>query len=213
MSGISRRWALKGSLAAGIAGIASTARVQPTGEMIEIGAAERAAIAAAADAFMKEYDVPGVSVAAARNGRLAYAQGFGVADTKTGEKVTSAHLFRIASVSKPITSATIFSLVEQGRLALTDRVFGTGGILADFDVRSRNFVEDITIEHLLTHASGGWQNGPDDPMANQGMNLRELIAWTLANRPLAVRPGATFNYSNFGYCLLGRVIEKISGQP
>src|SRR5262249_15204864 len=55
---------------------------------------------------------------------------------------------------------------------------------------------------------------PDDPMAmNEGMNVRELIAWTLANRPLAVAPGSVFNYSNFGYCLLGRVIEKISGQP
>src|SRR5262245_48596612 len=142
MSGISRRWALKGGLAAGIA--ASTARAQPTGE--EIGAAEGAAMAAAANVFMTEYNVPGVSVAAARNGRLVYAQGFGVADTKTGEKVTSAHRFRIASVSKPITSVAIFSLVEQGRLALTDKVFGSSGILTDFDVRSRNFVEELTIE-------------------------------------------------------------------
>src|SRR5262245_57879057 len=138
MSGISRRWALKGSLAAGIAGIAPAARTQPAGEKIEIGAGERAAmaaaaaaVAAAADAFLKEYKVPGVSVALARNGRLVFAQGFGVADTKTGENVTSAHRFRIASVSKPITSVAIFSLMEQGRLALTDKVFGTDGILAD----------------------------------------------------------------------------------
>jgi CubicO group peptidase (beta-lactamase class C family) len=221
MSGISRRWALKGSLAAGIAGIAPAAPAQPAGQEIEIGAGERAAmaaaaaaVAAAADAFLKEYDVPGVSVALARNGRLVFAQGFGVADKKTGEKVTSTHRFRIASVSKPITSVAIFSLVEQGRLALTDRVFGTGGILTDFDVRSRNFVEELTIEDLLTHASGAWGNGPDDPMAmNDGMNRHELIAWTLANMPLVTRPGFTFNYSNFGYCLLGRVIEKISGQP
>src|SRR5262245_63443487 len=144
MTGINRRRALKGSLAVGIAGIVSTLRAQPTSE--EIGAAEHAAMAAAADAFLKEYDVPGVSVAAARNGRLVYSQGFGVADTKTGEKVTAAHRFRIASVSKPITSVAIFSLVEQGRLALTDRVFGSSGILTDFDVRSRNFVEELTIE-------------------------------------------------------------------
>src|SRR5262249_40609817 len=219
MSRISRRWALKGSLAAGIGGIGAAAWTRRAGE--EIGAGERAAmaaaaaaVAAAADAFLKEYEVPGVSVALARNGRLVFAQGFGVADAKTGEKVTSAHRFRIASVSKPITSVAIFSLMEQGRLALTDKVFGTDGVLAAFDISSSNFVEELTIEHLLTHASGGWQNGPDDPMAmNEGMNVRELIAWTLANRPLAVAPGSVFNYSNFGYCLLGRVIEKISGQP
>ena len=98
MTGINRRGALKGSLAVGIAGIVSTLRAQPISE--EIGAAERAAMAAAADAFLKEYDVPGVSVAAAHNGRLVYAQGFGVADTKTSATAILARFPAITAASR-----------------------------------------------------------------------------------------------------------------
>lgn len=213
MSEVSRRRVLKHSLAAGIASVASTGWAEPATE--EIRPDERAAMAAVANAFMEEYDVPGLSVAVARNGSLVYAQGFGVADKKTGEKVTPAHLFRIASISKPITSVAIFSLVEQGRLKLADKVFGAGGILeSDHDVPpAKKYIKDITIGHLLTHASGGWPNGPSDPMsAHKEMNHRELISWTLNNLPLTSPPGTKFIYSNFGYCVLGRVIEKIAQQ-
>jgi len=203
---------LKCSVAAGIATAASKAWAQPAGEEIRPG--ERAAMAAAANAFMREYDVPGLSVAVARNGKLAYAQGFGVADKDTGEKVTPAHLFRIASVSKPITSVATFSLLEQGRLKLADKVFGPGGILEPtFAAPGKRFITEITIGHLLAHAAGGWGNGPTDPMSsNPDMDQRQLITWTLANVPLTNRPGSTFIYSNFGYCLLGRVIEEITGR-
>ena len=74
-------------------------------------------------------------------------------------------------------------------------------------------VSEITIDHLLMHTIGGWPNGRGDPMfLNNTMNHRELIAWTLENLPLADSPGGKFAYSNFGYCLLGRIIEKITGQ-
>jgi CubicO group peptidase (beta-lactamase class C family) len=71
----------------------------------------------------------------------------------------------------------------------------------------------MTIEHLLTHTTGGWGNVVNDPMfLNKAMNHRELIAWTLGHMPLTIAPGKSFAYSNFGYCLLGRVIEKLTGQ-
>ena len=211
MSEISRRSILQRSLAAGCAGIAPSGWAQPAGA--EVLSGERAAMAAAARAFMDEYDVPGLSVAVARNGHLAYAQGFGVADTRTGETVTPAHLFRIASISKPITSVSIFSLVERARLKLTDKVFGAGGILSDFELPAKEFIGDITVAHLLTHAGGGWPNGPDDPMSShKEMNHQQLIAWTFHNVPLTNRTGTAFIYSNFGYCVLGRVIEKIIRQ-
>jgi len=128
--------------------------------------------------------------------------------------VTPTHLFRIASVSKPITSVAIFSLLEQDRLTLADKVFGSGGILeSDYPIPSMRFVSEITVDHLLTHTIGGWPNGRGDPMfSNNNMNYRELIAWTLENLRLAGSPGTKFAYSNFGYCLLGRIIEKITGQ-
>jgi CubicO group peptidase (beta-lactamase class C family) len=65
----------------------------------------------------------------------------------------------------------------------------------------------------LTHTVGGWDNAKNDPMfVHQDMDHRHLIAWTLENLPLSQQPGTRYAYSNFGYCLLGRVIEKITGQ-
>ena len=74
-------------------------------------------------------------------------------------------------------------------------------------------MQQITLEHLLTHTCGGWQNDARDPMfLNPAMNAHALITWTLQNQPLQYEPGTHYAYSNFGYCILGRVIEKVGGQ-
>src|SRR5580692_11288542 len=99
------------------------------GETPEPTAAERAAMADLARSFMQHYDVPGLSVTVGRAGMLAYQDAFGLADREQREVLDPAHLFRIASVSKTVTSVAIFSLIEQGRLKLTDKVFGPGAIL------------------------------------------------------------------------------------
>jgi CubicO group peptidase (beta-lactamase class C family) len=103
--------------------------------------------------------------------------------------------------------------MEKRALALQDRVFGDGGILAnDYGVLpSGSQIDQITIEHLLTHTCGGWTNDNTDPMFQQPqVDHATLIAWTLKNRPLTSQPGSKYAYSNFGYCVLGRVIEKIT---
>jgi CubicO group peptidase (beta-lactamase class C family) len=65
--------------------------------------------------------------------------------------------------------------------------------------------EQIRVEHLLTHTTGGWEHGTHDPLRlNKDMKHRELIAWTLEHMPLTRPPGESFAYSNFGYCILGR---------
>lgn len=89
---------------------------------------EAAAIAAIAQQYMTKYNAPGLSVAIARHGQFVYQKGFGYADKAAGERVTPASLFRIASVSKPITSVAIFCLIEQGRLGLDDLIFGAQGL-------------------------------------------------------------------------------------
>ena len=177
---------------------------------------ERKRMAQLAADFMTAYDVPGLSVAIAIRGRPAYVEAFGVADQETGEALTPQHRFRIASVSKPITSVGIFTLIEAGKLQLDSRVFGPTSILgSDYPTPpNRSLIEQITIENLLTHTTGGWRNDANDPMfLNQEMNHRELITWTLDHVPLTEPLGKSFAYSNFGYCILGRVIEKLSGQP
>ena len=175
---------------------------------------ERKRLARLVAAFMETYEVPGLSIAIAIKGRPAYVEAFGVADRDTGEALTPQHRFRVASISKPITSTGIFTLIEAGRLQLDQRIFGPNSIFGDDYPWSADGPETrITIEHLLTHTTGGWKNDARDPMfLNKELNHRELITWTLKQMPLAVPPGTSFAYSNFGYCILGRVIEKLTGQ-
>lgn len=191
------------------------ARADPAA-VAEPNPAERAAMAELARGFMQKYDVPALSVAVGYGGTLIYQDAFGDADRETHTAVTPDNLFRIASVTKTITSVAIFTLIEAGRLALSDEIFGQGAITGnDFGRPPFNpGVEDITLEHLLTHTGGGWSNAHDDPMfENPQMGQHELIAWTLRTRPLDHPPGQNYAYSNFGYCVLGRVIEKITRQP
>jgi CubicO group peptidase (beta-lactamase class C family) len=186
---------------------------------------ERKRIAGLAADFMDAYDAPGLSVAIAIKGKPAYVEAFGIADRETGEALTPQHRFRIASISKPITSTGIFTLIEARKLQLDNHVFGPNSILGgDYPTpatlqglmmtdASRPNIEQITVEHLLTHTTGGWGHGVKDPMRlNKEMNHRELITWTLQHMPLMALPGELFAYSNFGYCILGRVIEKLTGQ-
>ena len=166
--------------------------------------------------FMSAHAVPGLSVAVAHGGELVYERGFGLADRDRNEKVTPAHLFRIASVSKPITSVTLFHLFEEKRLALNDLVFGGQGVLKyDFGKPPlQKWVDELRIHHLLTHTGGGWQNDGTDPMfRNVAMNHKQLITWAIREVPLTNPPGEHYAYSNFGFCILGRIIEKVTGTP
>ena len=167
-------------------------------------------------AFMQQFSVPGLSVAVTRNGQFVYEHQFGMADKQEAQQVLSSSLFRIASVTKPITSVAIFTLIEQGKLNLNDKVFGPSGVLGTKFGKPpyQQYVTDITIDHLLTHTCGGWPNDSTDPMMRfNSWDQEKLITWTLKNLPLAYPPGQHWAYSNFGYCVLGRVIEQVTGQP
>lgn len=174
-------------------------------------AAEAAALEAIARKFMAEHQVPGLSVAFARLGKPVFEAAYGLADESAGERLATTHRFRIASVSKPVTAVGIFRLIEQGKLKPGDKVFGPTGLLSSG--RDGKLAE-ITIHHLLTHTSGGWKNDGDDPMfRHPGLDHEALIERTLREQPLRHAPGEQYAYSNFGYCLLGRVIEKVTGKP
>ncbi|MGA2097902.1 MAG: serine hydrolase domain-containing protein [Candidatus Acidiferrum sp.] len=181
----------------------------------EISPAEREAMQSVAMDFMRKFDVPGLSVAISRGGRIVYENAIGESDRTADERLATSSLFRIASVTKPITSAAIFTLIEKGQLQLQDRVFGANAVLGTKygNPPYKGFVEDITIDHLLTHTCGGWDNSNDDPMfANPAMDHFQLISWTLDAHLLKNPPGSHWAYSNFGYCVLGRVIEQVSGR-
>lgn len=163
--------------------------------------------------YLAAFGAPGVSLAFGRNGGLDFAEAYGVADLATGEPLRAGHRFRIASISKPITAAAIMLLVEHGRIGLQQPVFGAGGPLAnwipiDGSFPQADWLRAITIDHLLTHTAGGWTNDGLDPMfRNSQLGHADLVRATLREAPLRTPPGSTYAYSNFGYCLLGRIIE------
>jgi D-alanyl-D-alanine carboxypeptidase len=163
--------------------------------------------------YMAAYDVPGLSLCYGRGKQILFVRGYGLADRHGREPITPQSLFRIASLSKPFTSAAIFQLVESGKLRTDDRVFGSAGILKSFALRGHtDWLQAITVRDLLTHTSGGWSNKEHDPMFHEKeRSPADLLQRTLDTYPLEYAPSTHYAYSNFGYFVLGRVIEQVSG--
>jgi len=174
--------------------------------------------------MMSQLEIKGVSVAIAKDGRLVYAKGFGYADAEKKEKVQPYHMFRIASVSKLVTAVAIMKLNEEKKIKLQDKVFGEEGILNDkkFQDIQDERAKNIEILHLLHH-TGGWRNRfRSDPMfrpleiaefmkVKSPPSIETLIQFMLGENMVA-EPGDFYDYSNFGYCLLGYIIEKVTGK-
>jgi N-acyl-D-amino-acid deacylase len=174
--------------------------------------------------FLKEERIPGAALAITDHGRLVLARGYGYADLAAKRQVTPTSLFRIASISKPITAVAVLQLAEQGKFRLEDRVFD---ILkyephlekdAEFDER----FSTITIEQLLQHR-GGWDRDKSFDAMFQSIRFAKALDVPPPAQPehviacmlglkLDFNPGERYAYSNFGYCLLGRLIEVASKQ-
>ena len=191
--------------------------------------------------FLLAYGIPGATFALARQGKLTYLRAFGAADLAGATPTQPYHLFRIASISKPITSIAIMKLVEQGRLGLDDRVFGPGGLLEHHQYLSQANVTDariydITVRHLLQHAEGWnrdincfpnpttpypWFFGGCDPIVAPLHVTRtfgepnpvdeQALIRFLMEKGLKFTPGTGYAYSNIGYLVLGEIIESLSG--
>jgi N-acyl-D-amino-acid deacylase len=172
---------------------------------------------------MTKWDIPGGALAIMRDGQLMLARGYGFADVAREERVRPESLFRIASISKPITAVAILNLVEEGRLSLDARALG---LLDDLRPADRSDVDPradrITVRQLLEH-SGGWDaSGGFDPMFAT-RDIAEMMGVSapadcatairfMRGQPLDFDPGSRYAYSNFGYCVLGRIIESAAGQ-
>ena len=116
--------------------------------------------------FMREYAVPGLALSVAYRGKIVLDQGYGYRDQENRFETQPGTIFRIASLSKPITAVALYTLVEAGKLKLSDKVFGEGAILgARYGTRAYGpNLRSLTVDHLLTHTSGGWPNDYRDPM-------------------------------------------------
>lgn len=176
--------------------------------------------------FITEHEIPGAALAVTKNSRLVYARGFGYGDVAQRTPVAPDSRFRIASISKPITATAVLQLVERGKLSLDDKALALLALEphlprgAKFDTRHY----EITVRQLLQHTAGFDRTASFEPMVGRpSIDIAralgapppaqpEQIIRYMLGRPLDFAPGERFSYSNFGYCILGRVIEKVSGQ-
>lgn len=161
---------------------------------------QRAAELAAEDKFSGQLLV-------ARPGKILLDQSWGMADREAGKPVTADSRFRIGSMNKMFTAVAILQLVEAGKIGLSEPL---ARYLPDYP--NKELAAKVTIRHLLTHTGGtGDIFGPG--FATYRLALRDHDAYLrqFGARALLKEPGAAFQYSNYGYVLLGAVIERVSG--
>ncbi len=174
------------------------------------------------EALMIKWNLPGGAIAITSDERLVYARGYGVADKISGKPVRPDSLFRIGSVSKPITAVAILKLMDEGKLDLDAKAFR---ILEQLHPAETTQVDpriyEVSVRQLLNH-SGGWDSQVSSDPLGQFREAAAALHLTLPvdaggiirfmlGRPLDYAPGSRHAYSNFGYCVLGRVIERQSG--
>ena len=179
----------------------------------------KAADLAKLDAALKDYltaqGVTGISLAVTKNGRLVYAKGAGWADPVAKEEMSPKHSLRIMSISKPVTAAGIYKLMENGHPTLLQKkVFGKNGILNGYTIPDNlKTMNDITVSQLLYHNSGMRTGNGETPFNDANATHDDVANHLLAlDNLMSTVPNTKNEYSNLGYFWLMMVIEKLSGK-
>src|SRR5713101_3187260 len=148
------------------------------------------------------------SVLVARGNEVLFSKGYGAANLEWAIPNTPSTKFRLGSVTKQFTSASIFLLEERGKLKIDDPV-------KKYMPDAPAAWDKVTIFNLLTHTSGipSFTGFPDYASTEAIATTPEKLVARFRDKPLEFQPGEKWNYSNSGYVLLGYLIEKISGQP
>ena len=179
--------------------------------------------------------IPGAVLMVSRHGKTAYFESFGVQDPATGAPMTKDSLFRIYSMTKPITTVAAMMLVEEGKLTLETPLSTLIPAFKDMKVAVEKPAVDgapaqvemvpaarqITIQDLMRHTSGLTYGFFGDSAAKRAYIGAKIDAGTVSNAefaeniakmPLGFQPGSTWDYS-YSTDLLGRVVEIVSGKP
>ncbi len=155
-------------------------------------------------------DIPGFVVAISKDGQLLFNKAYGYANAETKEKLRPDHVFRIASYSKTFTATAIMQLQEKGSVRIDDTIATHLTWLNDHtDIRWR----DVTIRQLMSHSAGVTRDGLDSdywqlikPFPDRDTLKRDILA-----TKLILEPNTKMKYSNYGYSLLGLLIEEVTG--
>jgi CubicO group peptidase (beta-lactamase class C family) len=161
--------------------------------------------------FAERSRVPGIAYGIVVDGRLAHVGTAGYRDLSSRSPVDTATVFRIASMSKSFAAAAILQLRDEGRLSLDDPAERYVPELAGLLYPTRD-APRITIRHLLSHSAGFPE---DNPWGDQQLAATddEMSAMMRAGIPFSTAPGTGYEYSNFGFAILGRIVANVSGMP
>ena len=161
--------------------------------------------------YAREAHVPGMAWGVIVDGVLVHGGTFGVQDTTSRAPVTRDTVFRIASMTKSFTAAAILALRDEGKLALDDPAERYVPELEGLAYPTADSPR-ITIRHLLTHSAGFPE---DNPWGDQQLAITDARMTTLMRQgiPFANAPGLAYEYSNYGFAILGRIVARVSGMP
>ncbi len=169
-------------------------------------------------AEMERDHIPGTAVAIVKDGKTVYKQGYGIANTATGQKVDADKtIFRIGSISKALTLLTLSRLIDQGRIGVEDDV----SKYFDGIQNPHGFSQPVRIRHLLTHTSGFDQIGIgrhiydfEQPLEKRKAQRPTISEFLRDNNLRRVTPaGQYYRYDTYGSTLAGAVIEQVTGLP
>ena len=171
------------------------------------GADALKALSARADKLAGEDELSG-AVLVAKDGRVLFSHAYGLADRKGRIPNSIRTRFRIGSMNKMFTAVATLQLVEAGKVKLTAPL---GTYLPDYP--NRDVATKVTIHQLLTHTGGtGDIFGPDFDAHRKALRTLADYVKLYGKRGLEFKPGSRWAYSNYGFILLGAVIEKVTGQ-
>jgi CubicO group peptidase (beta-lactamase class C family) len=149
-------------------------------------------------------DVPGIAVLVARDGKVLFSHGFGMADLSHDVAITPTTKFRIGSITKQFSAAAILKLQEEGRLSVSDKL---SKFFPDFPRG-----DEVTIRHLLNHTSGikSFTSKPGFMDTVTAPATTDKMIDSFKNDKFDFDPGTNMSYNNSGYFLLGAIIAKVS---
>jgi len=161
--------------------------------------------------FQEERHVPGMVWGIVKDGELVYLKTSGLANRETGKPVDADSLFRIASMSKAFTALAILKLRDEGRLYLDAPAEYYVPELRDWTYPTTDSPR-IRVRDLLSHVAGFVT---DDPWGDRQQDMTEEAFTEILKQgvPFSGAPQTKFEYSNFGYALLGRIVTNVSGMP
>ncbi len=161
--------------------------------------------------YFHERGIPGMVYGIVIDGQLAHVKTWGVRDRQTNDAVTPETAFRIASMTKSFTALAILKLRDEGKLSLEDPASKYIPEIGKWKLPTADSAP-ILVRNLMTHGAGFPE---DNPWGDRqlGVAADRMTEWLKAGLPFSTSPDTAYEYSNYGFALLGRIVTKVSGVP